>query len=161
MAGGGWDPVPEAPHEVAGAIAPTPLLIVHGDADHYFPLHHVDLLRAAAPEADGVDRAGHGPRRERHHADLLDRIAGVAARADAVRGGDVVTSQSDAAAALGVASDAHPQLTGSAAAAVVIGAVLAWAARAGAVQLLVALAAVQVLLGFAWAAVLRPPGRTG
>ena len=50
-----------------GAIAPTPLLIVHGDADHYFPMDHVDLLRAAAPAADGVDRAGHGPRRERHH----------------------------------------------------------------------------------------------
>ncbi len=72
-----------------------------------------------------------------------------------------MTSQSDAAAAPRVANDAHPHLTGSAAAAVVIGAVLAWAARAGAVQLLVALAAAQVLLGFAWAAVLRPPGRTG
>ena len=41
MATDGWDPVPEAPHEVAGRIAPTPLLIVHGDADHYFPLPHV------------------------------------------------------------------------------------------------------------------------
>src|SRR4051794_33139296 len=51
MAGAQWDPVPEAPHEVAGFIAPTPLLIVHGDADHYFPLPHAHLLRDAAPGA--------------------------------------------------------------------------------------------------------------
>ena len=51
MAGGHWEPVPEAPHEVVGRIAPRPLLIVHGDADHYFPLAHVDLLREAAPGA--------------------------------------------------------------------------------------------------------------
>ncbi len=51
LASSGWDPVPEAPHEVAGRIAPTPLLIVHGDADHYFPLPHVELLRVAAPQA--------------------------------------------------------------------------------------------------------------
>ena len=33
----GWDPVPEAPHEVAGRIAPVPFLIVHGDADPFLP----------------------------------------------------------------------------------------------------------------------------
>lgn len=47
----GWDPVPEAPHEVAGLIAPIPLLIVHGDADHYLPLPHAHLLGEAAPAA--------------------------------------------------------------------------------------------------------------
>jgi pimeloyl-ACP methyl ester carboxylesterase len=47
----GWDPVPEAPVDVAGAIAPRPLLIVHGDADPYFPMRHVDALAAAAPSA--------------------------------------------------------------------------------------------------------------
>jgi pimeloyl-ACP methyl ester carboxylesterase len=47
----GWPIVPESPAEVAGRIAPTPLLIVHGDADHYFPMRHVDLLAAAAPTA--------------------------------------------------------------------------------------------------------------
>lgn len=46
----GWDPLPEAPHEVVGKIAPTPLLIVHGDADHYFPLEHAERLYAAANE---------------------------------------------------------------------------------------------------------------
>jgi pimeloyl-ACP methyl ester carboxylesterase len=48
MAREGWDPVPEAPHEVVGRIAPTPLLIVHGDADRYFPIRHAEALVAAA-----------------------------------------------------------------------------------------------------------------
>ncbi|MDQ2750302.1 MAG: alpha/beta fold hydrolase [Pseudonocardiales bacterium] len=47
----GWVEVPESPAELVGRIAPTPLLVVHGDADHYFPLRHVDVLAAAAPEA--------------------------------------------------------------------------------------------------------------
>jgi uncharacterized protein len=47
----GWPIVPESPAEVVGRIAPTPLLIVHGDADHYFPMRHVDLLVTAAPTA--------------------------------------------------------------------------------------------------------------
>lgn len=47
----GWVTVPESPAELVGRIAPTPLLIVHGDADHYFPLRHVDVLAAAAPGA--------------------------------------------------------------------------------------------------------------
>lgn len=48
VAGGGWPQVPEAPHEVIGRISPTPLLIVHGDADPYFPLDHPRQLDAAA-----------------------------------------------------------------------------------------------------------------
>ena len=47
----GWVAVPESPVEVVGRIAPTPLLIVHGDADHYFPMRHVHALAAAAPQA--------------------------------------------------------------------------------------------------------------
>jgi pimeloyl-ACP methyl ester carboxylesterase len=50
IAGGGWDPLPESPTEVVGRIAPTPLLIVHGDADHYFPVEHAEKLYAAARE---------------------------------------------------------------------------------------------------------------
>lgn len=46
----GWDPVPEAPHEVAGQIAPVPLLVVHGDADPFLPLEHAQQLYAAARE---------------------------------------------------------------------------------------------------------------
>jgi pimeloyl-ACP methyl ester carboxylesterase len=52
LSAAGWSVVPEAPAEVAGAIAPRPLLIVHGDADHYFPSRHVEALAAAAPNAD-------------------------------------------------------------------------------------------------------------
>jgi len=48
IAATGWNPVPEAPHEVAGRIAPTPLLVVHGDADSFFPLEHAEQLYGAA-----------------------------------------------------------------------------------------------------------------
>ncbi|WP_369170355.1 alpha/beta hydrolase [Streptomyces sp. R28] len=43
-----WDPVPMSPVEAAALIAPTPLLIVHGDRDGYFPLDHPRMLAAAA-----------------------------------------------------------------------------------------------------------------
>ena len=48
IAPAGWNPVPEAPHEVAGRIAPIPLLVVHGDADSFFPLEHAEQLYGAA-----------------------------------------------------------------------------------------------------------------
>jgi pimeloyl-ACP methyl ester carboxylesterase len=44
----GWDPVPVPPVEAVRFIAPTPLLIVHGDRDTYFPLDHPRSLAAAA-----------------------------------------------------------------------------------------------------------------
>ncbi|MEV4680866.1 alpha/beta hydrolase [Streptomyces kurssanovii] len=43
-----WDPVPLSPAESVPLIAPTPLLIVHGDSDPYFPLDHPRMLAAAA-----------------------------------------------------------------------------------------------------------------
>ena len=46
----GWADVPESPVEVVGRIAPTPLLLVHGDRDHYFPVEHPRALYAAAAE---------------------------------------------------------------------------------------------------------------
>lgn len=45
-----WDPVPLSPVESVPYIAPTPLLIVHGDQDGYFPLDHPYSLAAAAGE---------------------------------------------------------------------------------------------------------------
>ncbi|WP_437034462.1 alpha/beta hydrolase [Streptomyces sp. enrichment culture] len=45
-----WDPVPLSPVEAVPRIAPTPLLIVHGDSDGYFPLDHPRMLAAAAGE---------------------------------------------------------------------------------------------------------------
>lgn len=62
IASTGWDPVPEAPHEVVGRIAPVPLLVVHGDADPFFPLEHGHQLYDAAsdPRELWIERAfGH------------------------------------------------------------------------------------------------------
>lgn len=46
----GWTTVPESPVELVGRIAPIPLLLVHGDSDHYFPVEHPEALYAAANE---------------------------------------------------------------------------------------------------------------
>ncbi len=46
-----WDPVPLSPVEAVPRIAPTPLLIVHGDQDGYFPLDHPRMLAEAAGDA--------------------------------------------------------------------------------------------------------------
>ncbi|MDT9698740.1 alpha/beta fold hydrolase [Streptomyces sp. P17] len=44
----GWSPVPLSPVESVPAIAPTPLLIVHGDRDGYFPVDHPRMLAEAS-----------------------------------------------------------------------------------------------------------------
>jgi pimeloyl-ACP methyl ester carboxylesterase len=46
-----WDPVPLSPVQAVPLIAPTPLLIVHGDQDGYFPVDHPLSLAAAADGA--------------------------------------------------------------------------------------------------------------
>lgn len=43
-----WNPVPLSPVQAVPGIAPTPLLIVHGDRDGYFPLDHPRMLAEAA-----------------------------------------------------------------------------------------------------------------
>lgn len=48
VADGGWEPPPLPPDTLAGRIAPTPLLLVHGDADPWFPLEHALWLHEAA-----------------------------------------------------------------------------------------------------------------
>ena len=62
----GWKLVPVPPAEAAAQISPVPLLIVHGDKDHYFPPEHARQLYMAArePKELWLD-AGHGPRRGR------------------------------------------------------------------------------------------------
>jgi fermentation-respiration switch protein FrsA (DUF1100 family) len=50
ISSGRWDPVPVPPAEAAAMIAPTPLLIVHGDRDHFFPSEHAREIYAAAQE---------------------------------------------------------------------------------------------------------------
>lgn len=48
----GWpeDDIPESPVEVVPRISPIPVLFVHGDRDHYFPVEHPEALYAAANE---------------------------------------------------------------------------------------------------------------
>ncbi|MEW1774022.1 alpha/beta fold hydrolase [Streptomyces sp. NPDC086777] len=46
-----WDPVPLSPVQAVPRIAPTPLLIVHGDSDGYFPVDHPRMLADAAAGA--------------------------------------------------------------------------------------------------------------
>jgi len=70
-----WAVTPEAPHEVVGAIAPTPLLVVHGDADHYFPMEHPELLRAAAPDAHVWIEPGMAHAETATEPELVQRIA--------------------------------------------------------------------------------------
>ena len=69
-----WDPVPLSPVEAVPKIAPTPLLIVHGDRDGYFPLDHPRMLAEAAGDHGElwIEPMGHAE----HAADdeLLGRI---------------------------------------------------------------------------------------
>jgi pimeloyl-ACP methyl ester carboxylesterase len=71
----GWNPVPEPPHEAVALIAPIPLLIVHGDADEYFPLEHARTLfeRAGEPRQLWVE-AGFGHAENAASDDLVRRI---------------------------------------------------------------------------------------
>lgn len=71
-----WPTVPSTPLEEVGRISPTPLLLVHGTADHYFgPEQSVQLHRAATGSElwliDGMGHAENGTAGE-----TLDRIAG-------------------------------------------------------------------------------------
>ncbi|MFP5218325.1 MAG: alpha/beta fold hydrolase [Actinomycetes bacterium] len=73
VAASGWDPLPEAPVDVAPRLAPVPLLVVHGDRDAYFPLSHAEELAAAA-EAELLVEPGFGHAEAAASPELLDRI---------------------------------------------------------------------------------------
>lgn len=47
---GVWNPLPLAPYEAAAKISPAALLVVHGDADPFFPLDHAEQIYEAAGE---------------------------------------------------------------------------------------------------------------
>ena len=72
---GRWDPVPLPPAEAAASIAPTPLLIVHGDRDEYFPADHAEQLfeAASSPRISGSCPAS-GMRSAGATNALIDRI---------------------------------------------------------------------------------------
>jgi len=75
IAAKGWTPVPESPVEVVPAIAPIPLLVVHGDADHYFPVEHPEALYDAACEPKELWLLeGFGHAESAATPELLDRI---------------------------------------------------------------------------------------
>ena len=75
IAANGWDPLPEPPHEMAAQISPIPLLIVHGDADTYFPVEHGESLYDAAAEPKELwIEPGFGHAENAVSADLLRRI---------------------------------------------------------------------------------------
>jgi pimeloyl-ACP methyl ester carboxylesterase len=81
----GWPiPDPMPPAEAAALISPTPVLIVHGDQDIYFPPDHGQQLYDAAKEPKELwllPGFGHA---ERHTDDaLVDRIAAWAETASA------------------------------------------------------------------------------
>lgn len=70
-----WPTVPSTPLEVVRRIAPTPLLLVHGTADHYFGPDQSAQLHRAAPGSelwliDGMGHAETGTSGQ-----TLDRIA--------------------------------------------------------------------------------------
>ena len=69
------DTAPESPSAAAVHIAPTPLLLVHGDADHYFPPRHIERLAAAATEAEVWVEPGMAHAESATTEDLIDRIA--------------------------------------------------------------------------------------
>ncbi|GAA1765627.1 alpha/beta hydrolase [Luedemannella helvata] len=78
------DQLPESPTEAAARLAPVPLLVVHGDADRYFPLDHAHALHAAAGQTSELwIEPGFGHAENAASDDLIRRIGGWLARAAA------------------------------------------------------------------------------
>jgi pimeloyl-ACP methyl ester carboxylesterase len=76
ISGGRWDPIPVPPADAAAKIAPTPLLIVHGDRDEYFPTDHAEQLFEAAHQPKELWIVpGFGHAETGAETALLDRIA--------------------------------------------------------------------------------------
>jgi uncharacterized protein len=70
-----WLTVPPSPLQLVNRIAPTPLLLVHGDEDSYFPLEHFrTLARAAGPAATVWVEPGMGHAETGTTAALAERI---------------------------------------------------------------------------------------
>jgi pimeloyl-ACP methyl ester carboxylesterase len=72
---GRWDPVPVPPADAAARIAPTPLLIVHGDKDQFFPVDHAEQLFEAAHQPKELWIVpGYGHAETAAPRELIDRI---------------------------------------------------------------------------------------
>ncbi|GAA3211822.1 alpha/beta fold hydrolase [Actinocorallia longicatena] len=75
IAASGWDPVPEAPNEVIGRIS-CPVLVVHGDADGFFPVDHgLTLYEAAGEPRELWIEPGFGHAEIAASEDLIARIS--------------------------------------------------------------------------------------
>lgn len=75
VAADAWDPLPASPVECVAAVAPIPLLIVHGDRDGYFPVEHPHALATAAGEPVELWLlAGFGHAENAATPELLDRL---------------------------------------------------------------------------------------
>ncbi|MFE3453318.1 alpha/beta hydrolase [Nonomuraea sp. NPDC059194] len=75
IARGQWDPIPMPPHEAAALISPTPLLLVHGDADTFFPLEHAHQIFDGAREPKELwIEPGYGHAESAATPDLIRRI---------------------------------------------------------------------------------------
>lgn len=75
----GWsDPLPIPPHEAAALLGGIPLLVVHGDVDHFFPVEHPKAIRDAAIRAgvrtDLWIEHGFGHAESSVSTEVLDRI---------------------------------------------------------------------------------------
>jgi pimeloyl-ACP methyl ester carboxylesterase len=75
----GWaEPHPVPPAEAAGMLSGIPLLVVHGDVDHYFPLEHPRAIHEAARRSGvrtelWIER-GFGHAESSVSTEVLDRI---------------------------------------------------------------------------------------
>lgn len=69
----GWTEVPASPLDLVGSVR-VPLLIVHGQLDHYFPARHAQLLAAAAADATLWLEPGMAHAETATTAELVDRI---------------------------------------------------------------------------------------
>ena len=70
-----WLVPPPPPLQVVSEIAPTPLLLVHGDRDEYFPLEHFrTLTQAAGPTATAWIVPGFGHAESGATTPLVERI---------------------------------------------------------------------------------------
>jgi fermentation-respiration switch protein FrsA (DUF1100 family) len=71
----GWKLIPVPPAEAAARVSPVPLLIVHGERDHFFPPEHARQLYMAAREPKELWLLpGMGHAESGCGQDLVDRI---------------------------------------------------------------------------------------
>ncbi|HVB42533.1 MAG TPA: alpha/beta fold hydrolase [Streptosporangiaceae bacterium] len=103
ISNGKWDPVPLPPADAAALIAPTPLLIVHGDKDEYFPVDHARRLYDAAREPKelwiipgfGHAETGAGPQHVRRIGAWIRGAVGLAAAGTVAEGDQPDVGESD------------------------------------------------------------------